>query len=188
MFYRRPQGTILKLKSKDPFHWKGLGEVVFEENDARDICIRKINGIFYMYYCQYINFEGTNRSAILLRKSEDLESWGEPIISYVELEHEVRHSKLESPFVVEEDDGYYLFVRNRHLEDSVTTVVLFSENPERFPSGTQTWFAELNFIHAPEIVKFKGAYYVVRVSGAKHAGGKTRKKEGWLEVTELRFE
>ena len=187
LFYRRPGGTIVKTKSKDPNEWIGLGEDVFEENDARDICVINMDGMFYMYYCQYINYEGTNRSSILLRKSTDLEKWSEAIITYVDLEYEDNHSKLESPYVVKEEEGYYMFIRHRHLNERTTTVVLFSEDPEKFPSGIQTWFHELDYIHAPEIVKDKNKYYIVRVSGAQHANKSAPEKEGWLDIAEFEF-
>ena len=141
-----------------------------------------------MYYCQFINYEGVNRSAILLRKSADLENWGEAIITYVDLGYEDDHSKLESPYIVKEDEGYYMFIRHRHLDKKTTTVVLFSETREEFPSGIQTWFHELDFIHAPEIVKHDGKYYIVRVSGPNHANKNAPEKGGWLEVAEFEFQ
>ena len=188
LFYRRPGGTIVMTKSKDPNKWDSLGTEVFTENDARDICVVKFDSIFYMYYCQFINYEGINRSAILLRKSADLETWGEAIITYVDLGYEDDHSKLESPYVVKEDEGYYMFLRHRHLDEKTTTVVLFSENGESFPSGIKTWFHEMDSIHAPEIVKHNGKYYILRVSGPKHANKNAPEKGGWLEIAEFKFQ
>ncbi len=187
LFYRRPGGTIVKIKSKDANEWVGLGKDVFEENDARDIFLIKIDGMFYMYYCQYINYEGTNRSSILLRKSSDLEKWSDAIITYVDIGYEDNHSKLESPFIVKEEEGYYMFIRHRHLNERTTTVVLFSEDPEKFPSGIQTWFHELDFIHAPEIVKHNNKYYIFRVSGPSHANQNGSNKDGWLDIAEFEF-
>ena len=48
LFYRRPGGTIVKTKTKDPNVWDSLGEDIFSENDARDVCVLKIDDIFYM--------------------------------------------------------------------------------------------------------------------------------------------
>lgn len=142
-----------------------------------------------MYYCQHILFEEKNRSAILLRKSSDLENWDEAIPVYVDLEFEDKHSKLESPFVIKEREGYYLFIRNRHLDENTSTVVLFSKNPEKFPSGIRTWFTVLNNVHAPEIIHYnKDLYFIVRVCcRANHAYLNIRQNQGWLEIAKLEF-
>ncbi|MEE9431175.1 MAG: hypothetical protein V3V16_09050 [Melioribacteraceae bacterium] len=186
LFYRRPGGTIVKTKSKSLNKWDSLGEDIFEENDARDICILKIDDVFYMYYCQYINYEGVNRSSILLRKSTDLEKWGDAIITYVDLESVDTHSMIESPFVVKRDEGYYMFITHTRLPNE-TTVVLFSENPEEFPSGIKTWFQEIKDSHASEIIEHNNKYYIMCVSGPVHSGISDKRYAGWLNIAEMEF-
>jgi len=188
LFYRRPRGTTLVVRSADPWQWPDEAEVVFEQADARDVCVVKIGGAFHMYYCQAAEFEGTMRSCILLRKSTDLRRWSEPAIVHGDTSRECRHSRLESPFVVAGPGGWYLFVRNRSLDERTATTVYYSESPERFPSGRQQWFAELDEVHAPEIVECEGRHYIARVSGPPHANPRAPSADGWVEVAELKFE
>ena len=75
MFFRRPPGTNLLVNSPDTFHWSKEPVVVFEENDARDACIQKWDGIYYWYYCEWRIADGKGRSCIMLRRSADLERW-----------------------------------------------------------------------------------------------------------------
>jgi len=186
MFYRRPPGTILSTRSPDPGWWESLGKVVFEENDARDVCIRKFDGVYHMYYCQSREVQGIPRSCILLRRSPDLVQWDEPVVVHVDLNEPASHSYLESPFVIAREEGYYLFIRHRLRDADRATVVLFSGRPDRFPSGREAWFAELPHVHAPEIVRHEGRFYLATVSGAPHTG--SQEPVGWVEVAELRFE
>ena len=188
LFYRRPQGTILHLTSPDPNKWVGLGEIVFRESDARDICILSIDNVFHMYYCQLITLEKTGRSAILLRKSTDLKQWSAPVVVHVDESEPAEHSYLESPFAVARPEGFYLFVRHRRLPQSGATIVLFSNRPDAFPSGQQKWLALLDHTHAMEIVTDQGRYYAARVSGAPHADSQAPAKSGHVDIAELRFE
>lgn len=187
MFYRRPWGTTLCLKSANPFEWSGLGDVVFERNDARDICIIKIADTYFMYYCQYEKIDGQGRACIMLRCSKDLQRWGRQEIVYIDTMQTCDHSYLESPYVVRRPGGYYLFIRHRKLDEKTTTVVLYSKKPDSFPTGKRPWFHELHHVHAPEIVQFEGSYYIARVSGARHANKDIPLVGGWVDIAKLRF-
>ena len=184
MFYRRPPGTILRIKSTDPHRWDGPGELVFEKNDARDICIVESGGRYLMYYCQLERIGGEDWSCILLRRSGDLDAWDEPEIVYVDRMKPATHSYLESPYVVQRPEGFYLFIRHRLLEERCTTVVLFSERPDRFDGG---WFAELDYVHAPEIVSDGGDYFIARVSGVRHSSRTAPPEGGWIDIAKLEF-
>ncbi len=187
LFYRRPPGTILVVRSADPFDWPDPGIPVFEERDARDICIIKDNDMFFMYYCQSIFIDGFYRSAILMRKSTDLYAWSGAETVFLDTIETREHSYLESPYVVGRPEGYYLFIRHRLLDETCSTVVIFSDSPNEFPSGERTWFAELHHVHAPEIVPHEGKYYIARVSGPQHGNRFAPEKGGWIEIAELRF-
>jgi hypothetical protein len=187
LFYRRPNGTILVVRSSDPFHWPDEVELVFEERDARDICITKISGLFHMYYCQAAVVDGVLRSCDLLRTSKDLRKWSAATVVYADTSRESSHSTLESPFVVARPEGFYLFVRNQLLEEETVTTVSFSEDARRFPSGVQPWFATFKHVHAPEIVQSGDRYTIARVSGARHASREAPPVGGWVEVAELQF-
>ncbi len=188
LFYRRPPGTILHLQSAHPDEWIGLGETVFAENDARDVCIVSVDNVYHMYYCQLAPVDGLERSCILLRRSRDLINWEDATIVHVDTARPATHSYLESPFVVQRPEGFYLFIRHRRQGDGTLTVVLCSQRPDRFPSGREQWFAALPDVHAPEIVIDDGRYYLFRVSGARHASPTAPEKSGWLEVAELVFQ
>ena len=187
MFYRRPWGTTLCVKSTNPFKWTGLGDVVFERNDARDICIIKVEDTYLMYYCQYEKIDGEGRACIMLRRSKDLRKWGRQKVVYVDTMQTCDHSYLESPYVVPRTEGYYLFIRHRKLDEKTTTVVLFSKQPDSFPTGKHPWFQKLNHVHAPEIVQLKGSYYIARVSGAQHANKDVPLVGGWVDIAKLEF-
>ena len=187
LFYRRPSGTILVVRSPDPFRWPDEVELVFEERDARDICIAKMGGTFHMYYCQAAPVDGVMRSCVLLRTSKHLRDWSAASVVCADTSRESRHSTLESPFVVPRPEGFYLLVRNRLLEEDTVTTVSFSKEPARFPGGVHPWFTELKHVHAPEIVEFDGRHYIARVSGPSHANRQAPAIGGWIEAAELRF-
>jgi len=187
LFYRRPNGTILVLRSDDPFQWSGLGDPVFECRDARDLCILRPGDVYFMYYCQSKIVDGIPRSTILLRKSPDLYTWSEPTLAHVDTIKPADHSYLESPFVIARPEGYYLFARHRLFDDRRVTSVYFSADPERFPSGERAWFAELEGVHAPEILVDDEQYYIARVTGPAHAGRGGRPDRGSIDIARLSF-
>lgn len=55
--------------------------------------------------------------------------------------------------------------------------------------ANKAWFAELENIHAPEIVEEAGRYFIARVSGPRHANRQAPEQgSGWVEVAELAFQ
>ncbi len=187
LFYRRPNGTILVLRSEDPYEWHGLGELVFECRDARDLCIVQEGGLYLMYYCQSVIVEGTPRSAIMLRRSSDLYAWSQPKIVHVDTIRPAEHTYLESPYIVAQPEGYYLFCRHRLMDARRVTTVLYSSDPECFPSGDRAWITELEGIHAPEIVCDASEYWIARVSGPEHSGPGGRPDHGSVDIARLVF-
>lgn len=188
LFYRRPPGTILVARSRDPFHWPDEVELVFEAGDARDVCIVPIGDRFHMYYCQSAAVEGHSQrlSCILLRISDDLRNWSEAAIVHYD-NRPANHSKLESPFVLRRAEGFYLFNRDRYVTDRCPTRAYFSRDPKRFPSGERAWFGDLEDVHAAEIVQAEGQDYIARVSGSSHANPNSPAQGGWVEVARLDF-
>ncbi len=188
MFYRRPNGTNLHVRTRDPLHWPNQVELAFEEQDARDSCIIRVDEVFYHYSCQALEIDGLWRSCVAVRTSRDLREWGAAEPAHVDTSHVTEHSRMESPFVVHRPEGYYLFVRNRRFDYPSLTTVYFSPTPQRFPSGDRAWFAELENVHAPEIVEEAGRYFIARVSGPRHANRQAPEQGGgWIEVAELVF-
>jgi len=187
MFFRRPMGTNLHIRTRNPYDWPSNAELVFEESDARDVCILDINGVFHMYYCQLASVDGEDRSCIMLRQSADLIDWSEPMIVHVDMSETADHSFLESPFVVKNQEGYYLFIRHRRMDENVSTVVLYSEQPDCFPSGERAWFHRLDMVHAPEIVEHAGEFYIARVSGPPDVSSRYESNGNWIEIARLEF-
>lgn len=202
MFYRRPGGTIMHVRGRDPFTWDGLGTKVFSERDARDQCVVWDGARYVMYYCQSKAVDGVLRSCILARTSPDLETWSDASTVYVDTAVEAKHSKLENPFVVRRDEGWYLFVSNRRIyrpadnpasPPPVTVLtVLFSKDPLNFGRGLRPWFHEISTAHdgavnphAPEIVEADGRLWMVCVDRVRIPGrpGVT----GRLEIAPLRW-
>ena len=188
LFFRRPPGTNLMLKSNDLFHWPKSPVIVFEENDARDACIREFGGVYHWYYCQWREIEGVPRSTICLRRSRDLEKWSEPTVVHFDTSREVSHCHLESPSIVNVCGTYWLFIRDRSRDERCVTTVFRSDRPDSFPSGETAWEYELENVHAPEIVQADGTWYLARVSGPPDHLTCAPRTGGWLEVAELAFE
>jgi beta-fructofuranosidase len=188
MFYRRPNGTNLHVRTRDPLRWPNRVELAFEEQDARDSCLIRVGETFYHYSCQAMQIDGAWRSCVAVRTSRDLRQWSAAEPAHVDTSHITEHSRMESPFVVPRPEGYYLFVRNRMFDYPSLTTIYFSQTPRRFPSGSKAWFAELENVHAPEIVEEGGRYFIARVSGARHANRQAPDQGGgWIEVAELAF-
>ncbi len=188
MFYRRPNGTNLHVRTRDPLRWPNRVELAFEEQDARDSCLLRVDEVFYHYSCQAMKIDGTWRSCVAVRTSRDLREWSVAEPAHVDTSHVTEHSRMESPFVVQRPEGYYLFVRNRMFDYPSLTTIYFSQTPQRFPSGNKAWFAELENVHAPEIVEEAERYFIARVSGPRHANRQAPGQGGgWIEVAELAF-
>ncbi len=188
MFYRRPKGTNLHVKTDNPMQWPNRVQFAFEKQDARDSCVIHNDEIFYHYSCQAMQIDGIWRSCVAVRESADLHTWSPAKPAHVDTNKVHHHSYTESPFVVARPEGYYLFVRHRLFNDPVLTTVYFSRDPRRFPSGKKAWFAELKDIHAPEIVEYEKRYYIARVSGKRRANPQAPDTGGWIEVAELQFQ
>lgn len=188
LYFRQPNGTNLLLKSRDLFHWPRTPKVLFEENDARDVCIQKFGDAYHYYYCQWLEVDGTDRACILLRRSDDLEDWSDATTVHVDTSVESEHAHLESPFVIRHGNEYLLFVRNRLLDEKCVTTVFTSRTPDSFASGVRAWDFELENIHAPEIVEHNGKFYIARVSGPPDHLPGAPKRGGYVELAELVLE
>ena len=185
MFFRRPWGTNLVLKSSNMFEWPAEPEVVFEENDARDACIQNFGGVYHWYYCQWRLIEDTGRSCIRLRRSEDLSSWDDPIDVHVDTSREVKHSHLESPFVVFAEGKYWLFVRDRSQDENCLTTVFTGDSPTSFPGGDKTRESSLFNVHAAEIVRDQEQWNIARVSC--YCLPISPSRGGWIDIAGISF-
>jgi hypothetical protein len=190
LYFRRPWGTNLHLAGPDLFHWPATPDVAFEERDARDACIQRFGAEWHWYYVQRHPVAGVERSCVMLRTSPDLRTWSAARLAFADLSREVRHSRLESPFVIAHANRYYLFVRDRNREEAgfpAPATVWVSETPDAF-AWSETPVAAFDDLQAPELVAFEGRWYVARASGVSHAcRHQAWDHQGWLEIAELYF-
>jgi hypothetical protein len=187
LYFRRPPGTNLHLASADLVTWPWTPDVVFEERDARDACIRCFRDVWHWYYVQHCPVDGVSRSCVMVRRSHDLTTWSDGCTVFVDGRHETRHSRLESPTVVAHGGLYWLFVRDRWREDAAhpaPVTVWTSEDPASFESDGEP-VAVFSDIQAPEIVEEDGRLWIARVSGGPHAAPAAPADHGWLEIAEL---
>jgi hypothetical protein len=112
-------------------------------------------GLFVLYYC--------TSGAIAYRFSDDLESWSEPGYALTGAGKDP-----ESPFVVEHDSVYYLFVTDTGDGDRTgdgwnEVLVYASANPFNFGDAYSDYIATIHG-HATEVVNDNGSYYITSVN------------------------
>lgn len=187
LYYRRPPGTIMLVRTGDPWRWEGLGDLVFKERDARDVCILEHEGQFLMYYCQSClptggsaQVDGALHACVMVRTSSDLIEWSDARIAHHD--EPATHSFLESPFVIKRPEGFYLFICHRRIGRRIT-VVVFSRDPFHFPPGRDRWLTILAPAHAAEIVEDEDMLYLAAVSGPTELG--CPEGGGWVETAQL---
>ncbi|MGK5731966.1 family 43 glycosylhydrolase [Streptomyces sp. URMC 124] len=132
MFYAaggRNGAAINLATSTDLFTWTRLpAGPLFRGRVARDPMVVRIAGQWVMYYTELSGPDG--RHAVAFRRSDDLLHWSEPGIAFTDATTDATVSVTESPFVVERNGWYYLFIGPRNGYDG--TDVLASRNPFSF--------------------------------------------------------
>ncbi|MCC3769052.1 family 43 glycosylhydrolase [Streptomyces sp. UNOC14_S4] len=129
MFYAaggRNGAAINLATSTDLFTWTRVPTgPLFRGRVARDPMVVRIAGQWVMYYTELSGQDG--RHVVAFRRSDDLLHWSEPGIAFTDASTATTLSVTESPFVVERDGWYYLFIGPRNGYDG--TDVLASRNP-----------------------------------------------------------
>ncbi|MEV8627264.1 family 43 glycosylhydrolase [Streptomyces sp. NPDC051079] len=133
MFYAAggKDGAAINLAtSPDLSTWTRLPSgPLFRGRAARDPMVTRIGGRWVMYYTEVSATDG--RHLVCHRRSDDLVHWSEPAVAYAdETTESTGVSVTESPFVLEQDGWYYLFIGPRVGYDG--TDVLASPDPFRF--------------------------------------------------------
>ncbi|MFF0117555.1 glycosyl hydrolase family 32 [Streptomyces prasinus] len=95
---------------------------------ARDPMVLRVGGEWVVYYTELSGPGG--RHTVSYRRSTDLVHWSAPGTAYTDESTDATVSVTESPFVVERDGWYYLFIGPRNGYDG--TDVLASRDPFRF--------------------------------------------------------
>ncbi|WP_327712111.1 family 43 glycosylhydrolase [Streptomyces sp. NBC_00464] len=132
MFYAaggRDGAAISLATSADLFVWTRVPSgPLFRGLVARDPMVLRIGGAWVMYYTELSGPGG--RHIVSFRRSDDLVHWSEPGTAYTDETTEATVSVTESPFVVERDGWYYLFIGPRNGYEG--TDVLASPDPFHF--------------------------------------------------------
>ncbi|MFD9303560.1 family 43 glycosylhydrolase [Streptomyces sp. NPDC060048] len=137
MFYAAggSAGAAINLAtSTDLFSWTRVPSgPLFRGRAARDPMVVRIGAEWVMYYTELSASDG--RHLVCYRRSGDLLHWSEPGIAYTDQSTGATGvSVTESPFVVERDGWYYLFIGPRGGYEG--TDVLASRDPFHFaPDG-----------------------------------------------------
>jgi hypothetical protein len=140
--------------SEDLDSWqtlRGVPRVRLGEN-TRDPCIITSTDGSYLLYGA-VGHEGAG--AVGLASSEDLLQWNvvpPALVSDVAGDW----GRLESPFVHQREDGYYLFVNHSHRQYE-ETLVFHGADPTSFDWGSPLCTL---FAHAAEILEFDGRTYI----------------------------
>ncbi|GAA0360022.1 family 43 glycosylhydrolase [Streptomyces blastmyceticus] len=132
MFYAaggRSGAAINLATSTDLFTWTRVPTgPLFRGRAARDPMVLRIAGQWVMYYTELSGQDG--RHVVAFRRSDDLLHWSEPGIAFTDATTAATLSVTESPFVVERDGWYHLFIGPRNGYDG--TDVFASRNPFSF--------------------------------------------------------
>ncbi|MET8573446.1 glycosyl hydrolase family 32 [Streptomyces sp. NPDC005012] len=157
MFYAAGGDTgaaINAATSTDLFTWTRVPSgPLFRGIVARDPMVTRIGGAWVMYYTEVSAPDG--RHLVSYRRSTDLLNWSEPGTAFTDESTESDGvSVTESPYVLERDGWYYLFIGPRNGYDG--TDVLASRDPYHF---TLDGYAGHIPGHAVEPVTDGGRWY-----------------------------
>ena len=160
-------GQLCMAKSKDMFEWKRheLNPLFSDPGHARDSYILKSNGVYYFYYTRTYS-EVDLRSCVAVRTSPDLKHWSGPKIVHIQPFEVDWGGDAESPFVVEKNGIFYLFVC-RAMTEYDQTHVYYSKDPTNFPK--ENLVCELP-THASEIIKVNEDEWYISTTGWNKKG------------------
>ncbi|MEV4432732.1 family 43 glycosylhydrolase [Streptomyces sp. NPDC049585] len=165
MFYAaggRNGAAINLATSTDLFTWTRVPSgPLFRGRAARDPMVVRIGGRWVMYYTE---LSPDGRHVVAFRRSDDLVHWSEPGVAFTDASTAATVSVTESPFVVERDGWYYLFIGPRNGYDG--TDVLASRDPFHF---VLDGYAGHVPGHAVEVVTAAGQWYAT-AAGWFHQG------------------
>lgn len=149
--------------STDLWHWERDpdGALFADGWEARDPMVLRVGDEWVMYYCATEN-QRFSRRVVACRTSADLRSWGERRIVYEAPQYGDVAGDTESPFVVEHDGAYYLFVGptggyEGGYHSYSSTDVIRSDDPFRFDRDDRVGRIR---VHAPEVVRHDGRWWV----------------------------
>ena len=174
------------MTSKDGREWiryrnnEGGSRIFTGPGEARDPCIVKIGGIWFLYYSGHELVDGKALPGFYARTSEDLINWSEHKIVHRDISpgFGAGYWDTECPHVVERDGYFYMF----RTEDYALgrTHVFSSKDPYDFgiDNADEKYIGMIN-VAAPEIIKDReGQEYIT--SNHDLAGGTRICKLKWV--------
>ncbi|MFI5781683.1 glycosyl hydrolase family 32 [Nocardia sp. NPDC051570] len=141
--------TDLENWTRDP-----AGPLFRDGYDARDPMVARVDGGWVMYYTATSLPIGGNH-IVAYRTSDDLRHWSERSIAFTDPSVGNAGGPTESPFVIQHDGLWYLFIGPR--EDYVGTDVFSSDSPWHFDTGARAGHIDA---HAAEVIEDNGRYWV----------------------------
>ena len=134
--------------------------------NTRDAMVLKSDGLYYCYYTGHNSkpLAGQDSCAVFCRVSANLYDWSEPVNvcsggSPAKMKAWFG-ANCECPFVVKYNQSFYLF-RNQFYGPGGLNTQYVSDNPLLFGTvNDDSHFIQQMKISAPEIIEFKGEYYV----------------------------
>jgi hypothetical protein len=128
-------------------------------NNTRDAMVLFVNDKFYCYYTGHLADE--NLGADFCRTSQDLRNWSEAVKVAAGGRAGATKYSAECPHVVYKQDMglYYLFRTQRYGKDNISSVYA-SADPLNFGVNDDRFFICTLPVAAPEIVEYKGQYYI----------------------------
>ncbi|MHC4642814.1 MAG: hypothetical protein ACYS32_14315 [Planctomycetota bacterium] len=128
-------------------------------NNTRDAMVLVADNKYYCYYTGHLGDE--NLGADFCRTSQDLRHWSKPVKVAAGGRAGGTKYSAECPHVIyRQDTGlYYLFRTQRYGKNNVSSIYA-SPDPLNFGVNDDRFFIDTLPVAAPEIVKYKGQYYI----------------------------
>ncbi|GGP81600.1 hypothetical protein GCM10010215_03560 [Streptomyces virginiae] len=165
MFYAAggARGAAINLAtSTDLFTWtREPSGPLFRGLAARDPMVLRVGGEWVMYYTELAGAGGHH--VVAHRRSADLLRWSGAGVAFTDASTDTTVSVTESPYVVERDGWYYLFVGPRGGYEG--TDVLASRDPFRFDLAGYAGHVPG---HAVEVVADGEGWYATAAGWFRH--------------------
>lgn len=168
MFYfpNNPLKSIYRADSTDLFTWV---RSFLRAPGGRDPFLFRVGQEWLMYS---VGVDAEHHGQIIVASSADLTTWSAPTPVIADPLPSFSWGNLESPFVVERDGNYYLFLTrtSESPADYARTVVFASKDPRVFEWLPLT---EL-YSHAGEVVDDGGLFYLTSAGWTANVGERWR--------------
>ncbi len=174
---------VCRLRSEDGKTFKRVLNAEgssFSHRGGRDVMILKIDDLYFAYSCvTTVSADDWAKSFMIVRTSPDLETWSDYTIVSEGGRAGNGPVSAESPFVVQRDEGFYLF---RSSSIDFNTYVYFSDTPYNFGVNDDSKLITVLPLRAPEIIRHAGKEFISDLADFKglRLAELTWEEGGWL--------